>query len=150
MFCPDCLSCVFVLSTAAPEVSVTFQEAQEHFGLHLKGTSGRDVYIEKIDEDSEAEDFAGLRQGLLLKQIDGQSVENMEVDAIMALANDGHRPMKMKFTVHAARQAKTKLKLAVKLGAYRRDLTGVPALMANDAAVVSRIGAESCCRNSRG
>lgn len=105
--------------TTAPETSVTFVEPPEHFGLHLKGTSGRDVFIDSIDEDSEADDFAGLRPGLLLKQLDGQSVEEMEIGAILAQVNDGKRPKQMLFAIHQARQAKNKLKLAVKLGESR-------------------------------
>jgi hypothetical protein len=98
---------------------VTFVEPPEHFGLHLTGTSGRNVYIDRIDEESEADDFAGLRSGLLLKQIDGKSVEDMQLDAILALANDGKRPKQMLFRVHTVKQAKNKLKMAVKLGACR-------------------------------
>ena len=102
-----------------PEVAVTFEEAPDDFGLHLAGTSARDIYIEKIDDDSEAGDFAGLRPGLLLKQIDGKAVEEMASYAeILALVNDGQRPKKMVFRVHQARQAKSKLKMAVKLGAF--------------------------------
>ena len=108
--------------TTAPETSVTFVEPAEHFGLHLTGTSGRNVFIDRIDDESEADDFAGLRPGLLLKEIDGKVVQEMEIDAILSLANDGKRPKQMKFAVHQARQAKNKLKLAVKLGACRNGL----------------------------
>jgi hypothetical protein len=108
--------------TTAPETSVTFVEPPEHFGLHLTGTSGRNVFIDSIDDESEADDFAGLRPGLLLKEIDGKAVQEMELDAIMGLANDGKRPKQMLFAVHQARQAKNKLKLAVKLGACRNSL----------------------------
>ena len=105
--------------TTAPETTVTFVEPPEHFGLSLAGTSGRDVYIDSIDEESEADDFAGLRPGLLLKEVDGKVVKEMDLDAILGLVNDGKRPKQMKFAVHQARQAKNKLKLAVKLGTHR-------------------------------
>ena len=79
------------------EIEVTFEESHSEFGLSFGGTSEFDLTIATLDEDSEAGDMPGLREGLFLCKVDGTSVASLGRQATLQTVAGGKRPMTLTF-----------------------------------------------------
>eukprot|EP01052_Picozoa_sp_SAG31_P023287 SAG31_NODE_1911_length_6936_cov_124.794501_9_plen_314_part_00 len=79
------------------QIVATFEEPHSEFGLTFGGSADDDITIEALNEESEAGDMPGLRTGLFLTEIDGESVMTMGRARAMKTIDTGRRPMELIF-----------------------------------------------------